>query len=167
MPHDAMRTRLVTKYVHTRTYKTPCYWVYIKQDSFQKLIYSNSDDSFMKQLDIIVPYERLNEVNEILHKHKVGGMYFLQITGRGRAEREEVETLVGPDRYRTGKKYVPEFGSRTLVSVIIPDETRRSIIDDILSKIGTGKASDGKIFVKDVPEAYDIGTKETGDKAVL
>lgn len=121
----------------------------------------------MKQLDIIVPHERLNEVNEILHKHKVGGMYFLQITCRGRAEREEVETLVGPDRYRTGKKYVPEFGSRTLVSVIVPDEMRGSIIDEILSKISTGQASDGKIFVKDIPEAYDIGTKATGEKAVL
>jgi nitrogen regulatory protein P-II 1 len=33
--------------------------------------------------------------------------------------------------------------------------------------ISTGSAGDGKIFVKDVTGAYDIGSKEAGDKAAL
>lgn len=28
----------------------------------------------LKRLDIIIPHERLQEVNDILHKNKVGGM---------------------------------------------------------------------------------------------
>ena len=119
----------------------------------------------MKELDIIIPHERLNDVNDILRKHQVGGMYFSQITGRGRAPRREVEDSVAPDRYKTGKRYVPEFGSRTMVSVIVPDELEKAIVEDIISKVSTGQASDGKIFVKDVTQAYDIGTKMTGDKA--
>jgi nitrogen regulatory protein PII len=31
----------------------------------------------MKRLDIIIPHEHLQEVNDILHKHKVGGMTFM------------------------------------------------------------------------------------------
>ena len=33
----------------------------------------------MKRLDILIPHERLTDVNELLHKHKVGGMSFYEI----------------------------------------------------------------------------------------
>jgi nitrogen regulatory protein PII len=36
----------------------------------------------------------------------------------------------------------------------------------ILKVTSTGSESDGKIFLYDVTEAYDIGTKETGDVAL-
>ena len=45
----------------------------------------------MKRIDIIIPHERLREVNEILHNHKVGGLTFYDIKGRGRAKREPIE----------------------------------------------------------------------------
>lgn len=119
----------------------------------------------MKELDIIIPHEQLGALNEVLHKHKVGGMFFAQVTGRGKAEREEVEINVAG--YKTGKRYVPEFGSRTMVVVVIADSMQKPIVDDILSRLSTGQASDGKIFIKDIHEAYDIGTKISGDKAAL
>ena len=120
----------------------------------------------MKELDIVIPHERLNDINSILYKHKVGGMYFFEISGRGRAEREEVEprTIEG---YKTGKRYVPEFGSRTMVQVIVPDSLEKTLISEIMDRVSTGSAGDGKIFVKDISETYDIGSKETGEKAAL
>jgi nitrogen regulatory protein PII len=36
----------------------------------------------------------------------------------------------------------------------------------VLKVISTGSASDGKIFVYDVAEAYDIGSKEKGEEAL-
>lgn len=121
----------------------------------------------MKELDVIVPHERLNDVNSILHKNNVGGMYFAQITGRGRARNEEVDVVVGPDNYKTGKRYVPEFGGRTMITIVVPDEMEKPIVEDILSKISTGQASDGKIFVKSISSAYDIGTRKIGEEAAL
>ena len=120
----------------------------------------------MKQLDIIVPHERLNEVNSVLYEHKVGGMYYFEISGRGRAERQPVESTT-VEGYRTGKRYVPEFGSRTMVQVIVPDSMEKSLISAIIDKVSTGSAGDGKIFVKDVTASYDIGSKESGEKAAL
>lgn len=114
----------------------------------------------MKRLDIIIPHERLEEVNEILHQHKVGGMSFYDIKGRGRAKREPV--AVG----RGVMRYVPEFGFRTKIEVLVTDEIAKAMVADIIKKISTGSASDGKIFVYDVAEAYDIGSKETGDAAL-
>jgi nitrogen regulatory protein P-II 1 len=114
----------------------------------------------MKRLDIIIPHERLSEVNDILHKNKVGGITFYDIKGRGRAKQEPV--AVG----RGVMRYVPEFGSRTKIEVLVKDSLAKEIIDDLRKKISTGSTSDGKIFVYDVAEAYDIGSKESGDSAL-
>jgi nitrogen regulatory protein P-II 1 len=119
----------------------------------------------MKEMDIVFPHERLKEVNDILYKHKVGGLSFYDIKGRGRVEREAVtERTVGG--YQTGRKYVPEFGTRTKLEVLVPDSLAKQIIQDLLATLSTGSASDGKIFVKDVSEAYDIGSKQSGDAAL-
>jgi nitrogen regulatory protein P-II 1 len=114
----------------------------------------------MKRLDIIVPQERLAEVNEILHRHKVGGMSFYDIKGRGRAKREPVSVGRGVMRY------VPEFGFRTKIEVLVSDSVATAIVEDLIKEISTGSASDGKIFVYDVAEAFDIGSKEKGDAAL-
>jgi nitrogen regulatory protein P-II 1 len=114
----------------------------------------------MKRLDIIIPHERLSEVNDILHKYKVGGITFYDIKGRGRAKQEPL--AVG----RGVMRYVPEFGTRTKIEVLVKDSLAKEIIDNLLQKISTGSTSDGKIFVYDVDEAYDIGSKESGDSAL-
>src|SRR5919206_1014455 len=111
----------------------------------------------MKRLDIVIPQERLTDVNELLHKHKVGGMSFYEIKGRGRAKREPVSVGRGVMRY------TPEFGFRTKIEVLVPDAKAKEIVDDALRTLSTGSASDGKIFIYDVAEAYDIGSKEKND----
>ncbi len=122
----------------------------------------------MKQLDIVVPHERLSDVNQILYEHKVGGMMYYDVKGRGRVERKATEERLSAQAggYATGRRYIPEFGSRTKVEVLVPDSTYKQIIDEILKTISTGSAADGKIFVKDIAEAYDIGSKQSGDPAL-
>jgi nitrogen regulatory protein PII len=50
--------------------------------------------------------------------------------------------------------------------VLVQDDVAKAIIADVLKTISSGSASDGKIFVYDVAEAYDIGSKEKGDAAL-
>jgi nitrogen regulatory protein P-II 1 len=114
----------------------------------------------MKRLDIIVPHEHVGEVNKLLHKHNVGGMTFYDIKGRGRSKNEPVYVGTGV------MKYVPEFGPGTKVEVLVSDSQAKQIIDDILNIDSTGSAYDGKIFVYDVKEAYDIRTKRADDMAL-
>ena len=114
----------------------------------------------LKRIDLIVPHERLRDVNDLMRGHDVGGLTFYDIKGRGRTRQEPV--AVG----RGVMRYVPEFGSRVKVEVLVSNEKVKRILDDIFAKISTGSVSDGKIFVYDVSEAYDIGSRESGDNAL-
>ncbi len=114
----------------------------------------------MKRIDLIIPHERLHEVNDLLRKHQVGGLTVYDVKGRGRAKHEPV--AIG----RGVMRYIPEFGSRTKIEVVVSDLNSKSIIEDVLKLISTGAASDGKVFVYDVAEAYDIGSKEQGEKSI-
>jgi nitrogen regulatory protein P-II 1 len=124
--------------------------------------------SIMKQLDIVVPHERLSDVNRILYNHKVGGMMYYDIKGRGRVERKPTEERVSAEAggYTTGRRYIPEFGTWTKVEVLVSDSQYKQIVDEILKTVSTGSAADGKIFIKDISEAYDIGSKQSGDSAL-
>jgi len=128
----------------------------------QKILYKNwaYSNRKLKRIDLIIPLERLRDLNDLLHEHNVGGLTFYDVKGRGRTRQEPV--AVG----RGVMRYVPEFGSRMKVEVLVSKEKMKPLIDDILAKIGTGSLSDGKIFVYDVSEAYDIGSKESGDNAL-
>lgn len=128
----------------------------------QKILYKNWAYSKrkLKRIDLIIPLERLRDLNDLMQEHDVGGLTFYDVKGRGRTRQEPV--AVG----RGVMRYVPEFGSRMKVEVLVSNEKMKPLIDDILAKIGTGSLSDGKIFVYDVSEAYDIGSKESGDNAL-
>jgi nitrogen regulatory protein P-II 1 len=118
----------------------------------------------MKEIDIFISQERLFEVTDILHKHKVGGITFFEISGSGRTKREPIPEMVRA--YMTGKNIVPEFVKRIKVEAIVPDSSTQQIVDDILNNINPGSDAHGMIFVKDVSNAYEIGTKANGDAAL-
>ena len=61
---------------------------------------------------------------------------------------------------------MPEFGTRTKIEVLVADSQVKSLVDDLIKNISTGSSSDGKIFVYDVIQAFDIRTKRSGDSAI-
>ncbi len=113
----------------------------------------------MKKLELLIPHERLEAVNA-LHKHNVGGMTCYDVKGRGRSKQESVDVERGT------RSYIPELGPRTKIEVIVENTVAKRIIDDVLNAISTGSSYDGKIFVSDIAESYDIGTKASGDAAL-
>jgi nitrogen regulatory protein P-II 1 len=67
----------------------------------------------------------------------------------------------------TGRTIVPEFVRRTKVEVVVPDTLAKQIINDILNSLSPGSTSHDMIFVKDVSEAYEIGTQQSGEAILL
>jgi len=66
----------------------------------------------MKKIDVIIAHERLIEINDIIHKHKVGGMTFYR--DRGRSNLEPVDSNKGILRP------TPEFQTRIKCEMLVP-----------------------------------------------
>jgi nitrogen regulatory protein P-II 1 len=118
----------------------------------------------MKEISIFIRKDDLAQVTEILKKHNVGGISFYDINGAGRAKREAVPEMVRS--YMTGRTITPDYVKRTKVETIVPDSSMNQIVEDILNNFNPKKGPNGMIFVKDVSDAYEIGTRQRGE-AVL
>ena len=120
----------------------------------------------MKEISIFIRTDDLAEVTGILKKHNVGGISFYDINGAGRTKREAVPEVVRS--YMTGRTITPDYIKRTKVETIVPDSTINPIVDDLINNFNTRTGTNGMIFVKEVSDAYEIGTdtKQRGE-AVL
>lgn len=87
-------------------------------------------------------------------------MSFYHINGRGKTKWKPV--LVG----RGVIMHTPKYGSRTKIEVIVDDTLSNDIINELLKQLTRGSVSDGKIFVYDVFQAYDIGSSQKNEFAI-
>jgi nitrogen regulatory protein P-II 1 len=115
----------------------------------------------MKELNVFIRTDDLAQVTKILQNHGTGGITFYEINGAGRTKREAVPEMVRS--YMTGRMITPEYVKRTKIEAIVPDSKAKEIVEDILNNISPGKEAHGMIFIKDISEAYEIGTKATGE----
>lgn len=121
----------------------------------------------MKEISIFIPTEDLEQVAEILKKHKVGGMTFYQINGAGRTKREALPEMVRS--YMTGRMITPDYAKRIKVETIVSDSLVNQILEDISNSLGqhAGNEAHGMIFIKDVYDAYEIGTRQRGEAVLV
>lgn len=114
----------------------------------------------MKKIEVLTSDEKLLKVNELLTKFNVGGVTVYDVKGRGKTKLESIYVGRGVSRY------TPLFGTRIKIEVIVSDNIYKDIINELLNELSTASVSDGKLWVYDVFETYDIGTKEKGERAL-
>src|ERR671915_2144061 len=120
----------------------------------------------MKELNIFIRTEDLAQVTKILQNRGTGGITFYDINGAGRTKREAVPEMVRA--YMTGRMITPDYAKRTKVEAIVSDSLVNPILEDISNSLSqhTGDEAHGMIFIKEVSDAYELGTKQRGE-AVL
>jgi nitrogen regulatory protein P-II 1 len=91
----------------------------------------------------------------------VGGCTILDAKGRGKGEKPVVETGRGTGRYTS------EFSVRSDIVIIVEDSDVDKVIKTIVDTVSTGSAGDGKVFISQINEAVDIGTKKRGQTAIV
>jgi nitrogen regulatory protein P-II 1 len=114
----------------------------------------------VKELNIYIVEEDLPKVIDILRKHDVAGMAFGEIQGAGHMKRREIQERSGWEV----KTVTPEYEKRTKVDTIVSDSSVERIVEDLMGSMGSKNEPRGMIFVKDVANAYEIGTKLSGEK---
>jgi nitrogen regulatory protein P-II 1 len=119
----------------------------------------------VKEVSIYLFTEAVPTAVEILRKHGIGGLAFCEIYCTGRTRRDEVPELIfrGARAYQTGKKITPEFEKRTKIETFVPDSSAKEIVDELISRVGSESEPSGMVFVKEVSEAYEIGSRQSGE----
>ena len=102
----------------------------------------------MKRIEVIVQSEVSKQVVRAIRKTGVEGVTLIQSLGQGAGERPEI-----------GGHQI-EFNSTDVIITVVHDSIVNSVISSIMDVAHTGQKGDGKIFVTNVEESYDISTKE-------
>ncbi|MGB8935726.1 MAG: P-II family nitrogen regulator [Candidatus Nitrosopolaris sp.] len=114
----------------------------------------------MKRIEAIFPPGRLDKVFTALEKIDIGGLTYLQTKGRGQLARPELSSGRGTSTF------TPEFNANSSMIVVVKDSIADKVLNKILEVASTGLAGEGKIFVSDVDDAIDIGSKSRGESAI-
>ncbi|MDF0680839.1 MAG: P-II family nitrogen regulator [Candidatus Nitrosocosmicus sp.] len=117
----------------------------------------------MKEINVYIRPNDLSKVTDILQKHKLG-ITFFDIQGTGRTPRSTSEII---HSYQTGRTTVPKFIGRVLVISIVSDSIVNQIIEEIMHSFDKQDEPYGVLFVKDVTNAYELGTELKGDGVLV
>ncbi|MGB7959947.1 MAG: P-II family nitrogen regulator [Nitrososphaeraceae archaeon] len=114
----------------------------------------------MKELNVFIRSEHRSKVTDILQRNRAG-ISFFEVLGTGNTPSATPEVV---HSYRTGRTTVPEFITRLLVMTFVSDTSAKKIVDELVNSFGEGSEPYGALFVKDVTDAYQLGTKLVGDE---
>jgi nitrogen regulatory protein P-II 1 len=112
----------------------------------------------MKKIEAIIKPFTLDAVKDELHKAGITGLTAYEVKGFGRQK--------GHTEMYRGSEYVVEFLPKLKLEIIVSDAQVDSVVDALVSKAGTGKIGDGKIFITQLTDVIRIRTKEHGDSAI-
>jgi len=108
----------------------------------------------VKRVEAVVQSEVSKQVIKAIRKVGVGGVTLIQSLGQGAGERPEI-----------GGHQI-EFNSIDVIVTVVHDSEVNLVISAIMDVAHTGNKGDGKIFVTNVEESYDISTKEKSTKLI-
>ncbi|MEM3172228.1 MAG: P-II family nitrogen regulator [Candidatus Nitrosotenuis sp.] len=110
----------------------------------------------MKKIEAIIQEEKLSNVVNALKISEVGGVTITLSRGIGAGERPVLRGARGTAKFEAAYNRIA-----TIVTVV-EDSKLETVVTAIMNAVSTGKAGDGKIFVTNVEEAFDIATKQSG-----
>ena len=110
----------------------------------------------MKRVEAIIQVDKISNVIDSLKAVGVGGITVTQSHGVGSGKRPIIQGSRGT------AKYEAEFNTLNTVITIVDDPKVGSVVSAIIDAAHTGNRGDGKIFITNVEEAFDIATKESG-----
>jgi len=110
----------------------------------------------VKRIEAIIPSNRLNLIVSAIEETKVTGITIIESKGRGNGIRPSLHGSRGTSTH------VAEFNNMATIIVIVDDSKVDQTINAIMDIASTGSSGDGKIFVSNIEDVYDVQTKKKG-----
>ncbi len=107
----------------------------------------------MKRIEAIIPQSKMSDAFSALKELNIGGFTYYDSKGRG---------LNPPAAVHSGRGtslYTPEFNPNLTIFTVVEDSLVEQVVNKLLASTSTGLAGEGKIFISDVDQTIDIGTK--------
>ncbi|MDP9196987.1 MAG: P-II family nitrogen regulator [Thermoproteota archaeon] len=114
----------------------------------------------MKKVEAVIPHARMQSAFSTLRQLDLGGLTYYDSKGRGQIPTPVIHAGRGTSVYR------PEFNVNVTISIVVKDSIVDKVVGKILDSTSTGLAGEGKIFVSEIDDAVDIGSRERGDAAI-
>lgn len=123
----------------------------------------------MKEILAVIRMNKMNETKRALADAGAASMTARKVIGRGKgkvdfmllkgaeAGYEEAINQLSP-----GPKLIP----KRMLTIVVPDNKVKTVVDTIIKVNQTGAPGDGKIFVMPVLDAVRVRTNERGDDAL-
>ena len=108
----------------------------------------------MKRIETVVQSEISRKVVKAIRDTGVGGVTLIESLGQGAGDRPEI-----------GGKQI-EFNSTDVIITVVNDSEVDSVVSMIMDTAHTGQKGDGKIFVTNVEESFDISTKQKSTERI-
>ncbi len=113
----------------------------------------------MKKIEAIIPEDKVGAVFNALLMLDLGGFTYYTVSGRGKRPRPMVPS-------GRGGRFQSLYNVNVDLFVIVPDNKVEQIVQTIISNTSTGVAGEGKIFISNIEEAVDVGTKKRGEPSL-
>jgi nitrogen regulatory protein PII len=113
------------------------------------------------ELKLVMAYirpDKLSDVKQALAEVGAPSLTVTDVSGRGSQPAKK-------GQWR-GEEYVVDLHQKTKVECVVADVPYEEVVEAIRESAHTGEKGDGKVFVIDVAEAYQIRTGEAGSEAV-
>lgn len=104
----------------------------------------------MKLIKCIIRPSKIDEVREALEKLSVSGMTLTEVRGHGRQK--------GHKAVYRGREYEVSLLPKTMIEMAVPDDLVDEVIRVVMLAARTGDIGDGRIWVLNIDEGYNIRT---------
>ncbi|MFB5647886.1 MAG: P-II family nitrogen regulator [Candidatus Nitrosomaritimum aestuariumsis] len=108
----------------------------------------------MKRIETVVQSEISRKVVKAIRDTGVGGVTLIESLGQRAGDRPEI-----------GGKQI-EFNSTDVIITVVNDSEVNFVVSAIMDTAHTGQKGDGKIFVTNVEESFDISTKQKSTEKI-
>lgn len=104
----------------------------------------------MQLIKCIIRPSKIDEVREALEKASVSGMTITEVRGHGRQK--------GHKAIYRGREYEVSLLPKTMIEMAVPDDLVDEVIRVVMTAARTGDIGDGRIWVLNIDEGYNIRT---------
>ena len=123
----------------------------------------------MKEVIAVVRINMMNQTKQALSDCGADAFFVHEAHGRGKGF-VNPQVLEGAEQgYEEAAALLGEKGKlypKRLVTVVVPDDQVKCVVETIISTNQTGMPGDGKVFVAPIADAVRVRTGETGAKSI-